>query len=149
MAKIAFAILGMSLMLNFATGLLLGLVPEFQADVTISGAYTYDEGYSNSFVNGLEQEVKPSGGAVEDKGSALWRVLDMINIGFISKIFQYVLNYLYGFVKFIGIMLSGLLAPDMWRMLFSSGTGIFYIIMHIVYITAGISVWTGRDLSGR
>jgi len=148
MAKIAFAILGFSLMLNFATGLMFELIPEFAIDATLSG-YTYDSAHSSNFVDGLEDEVRPSGGAVEDKGSALWRVLDMINIGFITKIFEYVLNYLYGFIKFMGIMLSGLLTPSMWNMLFSDLTGVFYVIMHIVYVTAGIAMWTGRDLSGR
>jgi hypothetical protein len=149
MAKIAFAILGFSLMLNFATGLMFELIPEFNTDISLSGTYKYNDGHSDNFVNGLEGEVRPSGGAVEDKGSALWRVLDMINIGFITKIFEYILNYLYGFVKFIGLIMQPILSPSMWSMLFSELTGIFYLIMHIVYITAGISAWTGRDLSGR
>jgi len=149
MAKVAFAILGISLMLNLATGLVFDIIPEFNTFIDLTDKYTYDEHGSDLFVGGLKNEVRPSGGAVEDKGSALWRVLDMINIGFITKFFQYIINYLFGFVKFLGIMLGGWLEPGMWKFLFSPLIGVLYDIMWIVYIIAGFSAWTGRDISGR
>jgi len=148
MAKVAFAILGISIMLNLSTGLLLEFIPGLST-VDVATQYQYDASGTDDFVVPLQDELQPSGGPVEDQGSAIWRVLDMINIGFITKLLKNVKTYLYGFVIFLGTALQPLLEPSTYDFLFKSGTGVLYILMTLIYVIAGFSFWTSREISGR
>ena len=148
MAKIAFAILGFTIMLNLATGLLFTLIPEFDV-AGINSRFEYDSGAHETFTGNLEHDLRPSGGPVEDAGNAIWRILDMINIGFINNLLSGVQTYLFGFIKFLGIAMAPLLSAEMWILLFEPFVGIFYVINTLIYIVAGFSLWTNKDISGR
>lgn len=147
MAKIAFAILGFSMMLNMATGLLFTLIPGFENGI-LENQYISSDNYTTTFTDPLEKQIKPSGGAVEDKGSAIWRILDMINVGFISKFVMSVNSYLFGFINLLAITFAPILSKEMFGMLFVT-PGYLYICMTIVYLAAAFGMWTGRDISGR
>jgi len=148
MAKIAFAILGLTLMLNLATGMVFTLVPELDVP-EYNTKYTYNATASTLFVDPLEKELQPSGGPVESYGDSIWRVLDMINIGFINNFLSGIQNYLFGFIKFLGIALQPLLTETMFALLFKPFVGLFYVIISIIYVIGGFSLWTGKDISGR
>jgi len=148
MAKnLAFALMGFGLMLNFACGVMFTLIPTFGADTTLTTNFKYEQGYDDTFTVGMEQEIRPSGGAVEDKGSAIWRVLDMINIGFIAKLGTLIKNYIFGFIKLLGLIVGPLLSPEMNLLLFTGPVPIMYAIMSIVYVTGMFSLWTNRFIS--
>ena len=148
MGKVALMILGISLMLNLASGLVFEVVPEFGNDPEIATIYgDYDVNDGDLFINTMEEEVRPSGGALEDSGDSIWRVFDMINVGQISKFSSTVKNYLYGFVKFLNLIVGPYLTPNVADFLFGT-FGAMYVIMTIIYIAALFTLWTNRSITG-
>lgn len=148
MSKVAFSILGIILFINLASGLMFEIIPGFAADPEIATVYgDYDTSDTDLFINTMKEEVRPSGGALESSGDSIWRVFDMINVGQISKFSSTIENYLFGFVKFLKLIVGPYLSPNVSDFLFGT-FGAFYVIMTILYIVALFGLWTNRSITG-
>ena len=129
-----------SIMLNFAVGVMFNVIPAF--DISMSGGLEYDEMYADSFQSGMNSSVVPQGG-LEDKGNSIYRVLDMMNIGFLGRFISTVDKYMFGFIKMMESMLGGSMETGLRTMIF----GAFRILITIGYIVGAWWLWTGKDLS--
>ncbi len=145
--NVVFKILVFSILLNFSVGIMLAAIPAFKESPEYSGGLYFNESYASSFTGSLEGDVTPSG-ELEDAGNAIYRVLDMMNIGFIAKFLLAVKQYLYGFIVLLDITLGGLLEPPVRNILFKPPTGIFYVLITIGYIIGAFYLWTGKSLFG-
>jgi len=153
--NIAFKIMAFSIMMNIATGMMMDAIPIYKYHDNSSllrGNLNYDSIYDDTFTSALEGEVNPSG-VMEDKGNLIYRVLDMINLGFVYKILSTIMEYLFGFINMLKNILGPYIMedlPGLYAFLFgigaTAGKGILYVVMSIVYIYAGIYLWTGKDL---
>ena len=86
------------------------------------------------------------GGVMEDKGNLIYRVLDMMNIGFIFNFLKTVDTYLFGFVVMLSNMFGGLIYAEsttLYNMIFG---GLRSVIL-IGYILGAFRLWTGKDLT--
>ena len=137
--KTIFKLMIFSIMLNFAVGIMLVAIPAFNIGDT--GGLSYDATYSDSFVNHMNDTIKPSG-VVEDAGDAIYRVLDMIGLGFIHKIISAVDKYMFGFVNMLQAMFGGVMSETLRSMLF----GAMKTMITIGYILGAWVLWTGRSL---
>jgi hypothetical protein len=147
MRKLALIIIGFTMFLNFASGLIYLAVPAFNEYSEISnGLNYYDASLTDEFTSTMKDEVKPSGGVIEDKGGSIWRVFDMINIGIIAKFQLVIEKFLFGFVDFLALIFSGMLAADVYTFIFGR-VGLLRICVVIIYIIALVGLWTGRDIT--
>jgi len=126
-------------MLNFAVGIMLQAIPAF--DIEDMGGLRYDDVYAEPFVNEMNQTINPSG-LLEDRGDAIYRVLDMIGLGFIYKIITAINTYMFGFINMMQAMFGGAMSEGLSNMIF----GAFKVIITIGYIFGAWALWTGRSL---
>lgn len=137
--KVVFKLMIFSIMLNFAVGIMLAVIPAF--DIGNTGGLTYDSSFSNDFTGGMNQTIQPAG-LLEDRGDAIYRVLDMIGLGFIHKIITAVDKYMFGFVLMLEGMFSGPMGAELSGFIF----GILRVMITIGYILGAWVLWTGRSL---
>ncbi len=147
-----FKVMAFSIVINFAIGIMMTAIPAFGDDPSTMGGMSYDSNYSSAFVGEMNQSITPSG-VLEDKGNAIYRVLDMMNIGFISRFLESIRNYIFGFVKLLDNMIGGYLDPidsvdrPVRTILFGNFPfGILYVLMTIGYIYGAWVLWTGKSL---
>ena len=139
-ANTIFKLMIYSIMLNFAVGILAIAVPGFTLEYR--GGLSYNETYSGDFVGGMNGTVTPSGNLV-DEGDAIYRVLDTLNLGFISRFIQTVDQYLFGFIQVLEALFGGLLGDALRQMIFGS----LRVILTIGYMIGAWKLWTGKDIS--
>ena len=138
-------------MLNFAIGIMMTAIvdtngdPIFTPESGLMGGASYNETYHDTFQTQMEKGIDPSG-VLEDKGNAVYRVLDMMNIGFIVRILETIKQYIFGFIKLLDNVIGGTLDPALRTFLFGWPFGALYIIMTIGYIVGAWSLWTDKDL---
>ena len=137
-----FKLMIFSILLNFSVGLMSVAIPAF-GDADTNRLPDYDSSYADGFIGEMNGTITPSG-LVEDKGNAIYRVLDMLNIGFIAKILNVVDQYLFGFVNVLQRMFGDIMAENLSVFVF----GIIKGIMTIGYILGAWSLWTGKDIQG-
>ena len=145
--KIIFKIMAFSIMLNIAIGMMMTMFPlVFGGSLNPNvGKLYYENGSIDTINNGMRQPISPNG-LLEDKGNNIYRVLDMIGIGYISKILQYVDKYTFGFVNLLKAMFYDYLDIGMARFLFGPPVGLLKTLMIFGYIIGGIFMWTGKSL---
>jgi len=141
-----FKIMAFSLVFNFAIGIMLTAIPAFDVNANAKGL-VYDSSYSDGFTTVLETDINPSS-TLEDKGNEIYRVLDMMNLGFIQKFLQTVTQYTHGFIKFLDVLFGDSMDTQTRSLLFGNGLGILYHLMTIGYILGAWTMWTGKDLTG-
>ena len=112
MTNIIFRLIVYSLIFNIASGIILTAVPAFISATNINstsgeGGITYTINKSSGFLE-LTDAVNPSGN-LEDKSSAIDRLLDTIGIGYIKKFLNVIDTYLYGFATVLNNMFGGYL----------------------------------------
>jgi len=134
-----------SIMLNFAIGIMIAAIPIFDTDPSTRGGLNYNAEGATEFTGEMEKTVTP-GGELTDAGNEIYRVLDMLNIGFIQRIINAVKQYAFGFIKLLDVMLGGYLEPGLYQLLFGWPIGILYNIMLFGYIIGAWALWTGKDL---
>jgi len=135
-----------SIMLNFATGIMIQAIPAFDANPGSRMGLTYSETYADDFTAGPLNNTIAPGGVMEDKGNLIYRVLDMMNIGFIFNFLKTVDTYLFGFVFVLSNMFGGYIyaeSPALYNMIFG---GLRSIIL-VGYILGAFRLWTGKDLT--
>ena len=153
-----FKLMAFSIMLNFAVGIMLVAVVDKDGesvfDIGDSGGLSYDDNYTSGFV-GLEKDLNPSS-VVEDSGNALYRLLDTLTLGFISKFLNTIDNYMFGFINMLKALFdSGLRAqnPTLANMLFGNpnllNVGVLKSLLTVAYIIGAFSLWTGKNLDDK
>lgn len=139
-----FKLIVFSIMLNFAVGIMLNTIVDNDGNdvfnISNTGGLTYDSGYGAEFQTELNTTVNPSG-VLEDKGNAIYRLLDTINLGFIAKFIEAVDKYMFGFINMLKAMFGGALG-DSGDFLF----GILKGVITIGYILGAWYLWTGKSL---
>jgi hypothetical protein len=136
-------------MLNFAVGIMFEAIPAFKDDPSTSGGLIYDADFSGNFVTGLNGTISPSG-ELEDKGDAIYRVLDTIGLGFIKRWVDTVTQYTHGFVKLLELVLGPHLNDGLVAILFTGlggQSGILYSLVTIGYIVGAWILWTGKSIN--
>ncbi len=145
-----------SIMLNLAAGLMMVAVVDVKGDPvfdnTAKGGVAFDgKNYSTTFQTELEKSIQPAG-SIDDKGDQIYRVLDMMSLGFIYRFLEMVDRYMFGFISILDNMLGPDLTEGTREILFGhkhnedDGFGLFKIILTISYILMGISLFTGKDV---
>jgi len=138
-------------MLNFAIGIMMTAIVDadgnsiFTPESGRMGGTNYNETYQNTFKIEMEKGIDPSG-VLENQGNAIYRVLDMMNIGFIARILETIKQYIFGFIKLLDNVVGGYLSSSVRTLLFNWPFGILYILMTIGYIYGAWVLWTDKDL---
>lgn len=140
--NILFKLVFFSIALNFAMGL---MSTAFGIDVSTlgTGMSVYDNNVSADFNASMSRNIEPSG-TVENKGNALFRILDMLTIGWFHNIMNAVDKYMFSFINLMAQIFNGSVIGE------STHTAIFNILkaaMAILYGVAAFYLWTGRSLT--
>lgn len=99
----------------------------------------------------FSSSVSPEG-EIEDRAMASFRLLDMIGLGWISKIINTINNYLYGLIHFLDAMFGRpMLAgnPGLYKILFGVNgpvlsLGALHILFTIGYAVAVFEIFSNR-----
>jgi len=150
--NMVFKVIAFSLMLNFAIGIMIQAVPAFNENSLLRAGLEYDNDSTAPFVGDMEKNVSPTGD-LDDAGDALYRVLDMMNIGMLVRFLNTIKQYLFGFIQLLEITIGGLLDVPVRNLLFGdpdamTSQGILYIFMTIGYIIGAWYLWSGKNVVG-
>lgn len=134
MGNMIFKIIMFSVCLNFATGLMIQVLPEIgnnpQYNPNVQ-SYNVD---NNNFINNMNQTIDPT----TDSSNTFFRLIDSLNIGLIAKLLNTINLYLYGFIEFLGLIFP-----------FSDAILIiFKTMLTISYIIGAFWLWTGKNITG-
>jgi len=153
MANIMAKIVMFSILLNLAAGITMMAAVDADGNkifdrTSTSGFYSNNtDEYSDTFQTELEKSIQPAG-SIDDKGDQIYRVLDMMSLGFIYRFVKVVDNYMFGFIDILDSIIGPFLATDVRSKLFGTGGGfgVFKIMLTISYILMGIKLFTGKDV---
>lgn len=148
-----------SILLNLAGGITLTAIVDSNGDrvfdETAQGGYVYGgEDYSEDFQIELEKDIQSSGN-LEDKGDQIYRVLDLMSLGFIYKFIKVVDKYMFGFINILDNTIGQYLQGETRGILFGNSNdndlipnsfGAFKLIITIAYILMGIKLFTGNNV---
>jgi len=141
-----FKIMVFSILLNFAVGIMLNTIVDKDGNdvfsLGTSGGLNYDDAYGADFQGELNSTVSPSG-VLEDKGNAIYRILDTLNLGFIAKLILAAEKYMFGFVN----MLYSIFAPKLGEESASFIFGVMKAIIGIGYALGAWYLWTGKSIN--
>jgi hypothetical protein len=141
-----FRLIFFNIFLNIGVGIMLITVPAFR--YYESGGFQLGniQYYTNSttqFVDAMNGSVAP-GGSLQNQGDTIYRVLDMINLGFVAKFLNIMKYGLFGFWELLEGMLGGMMSTDQRLLIFGTLKG----ITTIGYALGAFWMWTGRSFSG-
>jgi hypothetical protein len=130
------------LCLNFAIGVL-ALIPglDLTQQPQLQGGLVYTSGYSENFTTILGENPN-----VQNDVSSGWfnSILDIVGLGFISRILDVLNQYLYGFLSQLLIPIFGPYLPEtLASIIFTTG----YTVITILYIFGAISLFINKDLT--
>jgi ABC-type uncharacterized transport system fused permease/ATPase subunit len=145
--SLIFKILYFTIALNFATGFIMQLVPEFNYHANIDThsemmGLSYNETYSDDFTTGMNDTINPQQ-TITDASSGFFQLLNKIGLGFIANIITVVDQYMYGFVNLIYSLFAGYLPSGLATMIHVA----LYGMMTFAYIMAAFSLWTGKEVN--
>ena len=163
MNKTIFHLVLFSLLLNIATGIMTVLVVDVDGHQVFTQqdkalVPVYDSSGNAFFMTQANQKINPAG-VTEDKGNLVFRLLDLVGLGFINQILTIVYHYLYGFVN----LLNSLFGPwlinnkDLYTLLFglnlTIGSGYVPVggllngIITLGYVTGMWELWTNKSIT--
>lgn len=90
----------------------------------------------------LGDEIQASG-ELEDKGDQIYRVLDVMGLGFVIKFFDFIETYMYGIISMLQAIIGPYLDEDISKLIF----GTLRWAMTILYIIAFITIITGKVIA--
>jgi len=140
-----FAMVGFFLVLNLATGFMMNHIPVFQSNPIYTGGMYYNETASNPFVNNMRVGTNPQT-VMTQTDNLFYRVLDMMNLGFIILIIESIGSYIYGVVNLFAIIFAYLLAPATFNFIFSYPLGVAYVMVDIAYVYGLWMLFTKDDV---
>ena len=138
------------LCVNVAIGAMYIMIHEMKNIVLIEANLDYIA-EDSQWVEGLNTSVNPSG-VLEDRGNAIYRLLDSINLGFIARLLDLLQTGMFGFENLLRGIFDGPMRadnPTMANYWFGTPTTNFGIIKGLTIILYGItaiSFWTGKDM---
>lgn len=139
-----FKIMVFSILVNLAVGIMLNTIIDKNGnnvfDISNTGGLIYNAEYGDEFNAEMNSTVNPSG-VLEDKGNAIYRVLDTLNLGFIAKFLEAVDKYMFGFINMLRAMFGGALG-DNSNFIF----GGLKSVISIGYMLGAWYLWTGKSL---
>jgi len=135
-----------ALLLNFSLGIMSIAVPKFAEDPTVRSGLNYNDSYGNFFIGEMESQNNLAS-EMEDQGNLIYRVLDLMSLGFIQRFVDTVKQYLYGVIYLFDKLLGSSLDSEMYTLLFNNGLGLLYGIMTVIYIVTVFWLWTGRKVN--
>jgi len=144
--KTAFKIMAFSLMLNIAAGIMLIALPFFDNNPQFSGGLTYDSTAGQDFNNAMGATINPQSD-LQDAGEQSYRVLDLLNIGFLERLIQSIDNLFYGFINIMRNVFGPYLETEMRTFLFGPPVGVLKTMMTLVYIISALWMWTGKTIN--
>ena len=157
MSNVAFKLVFFTFMLNIATGLVFATMPFLNdgSDLSMAmrGDLDYKSEYADQLVTDMNGSLNPSGLA-EDRGDEIYRVIDIIGLGFIQRAYNWLMDYLCGFVVLLESLTRGYfvgeLAP-LGEFLFhrtsgGSPVGALHLITVVMYVLAAFQLVSGRNL---
>ena len=140
-----FKLMLFSIMINFATGIMMTVVVDSSGNQVFNPAnrmgLDYAENYTFQFTSEMNNTIQPTGD-LEDKGNMMYRILDKLNLGFISKFLQLVDRYMFGFAQILENIFGGILGETLRLMVF----GMMRALMTIGYVMGALALWTGREI---
>ena len=140
-----FKLMLFSIMINFATGIMMTVVVDANGNPVFDPAnrmgLDYAENYTFQFTSEMNNTIQPTGD-LEDKGNMMYRILDKLNLGFISKFLQLVDRYMFGFVQILDNIFGGILGETLRSMIF----GMIRILITVGYVMGALALWTGREV---
>ena len=149
--NVIFKLMLFSIVLNLATGIMIEAItmtdPDTGEQVKIfdrpeyRSGLDYDGQYTDGFTGQLNQSITPDG-AVEDRGNAIYRVLDTLNLGFVERFLNAVDTYMFGFLNILDNIIISRMAPELGSFLM----GLFKTLLTIGYIVGAWVMWTGKDI---
>jgi len=131
-------------MLNFGMGLMIHIFPQFSdtSSDTSSVFVTYNQTYADDFQETITGNVTP-GSQLQDQSNAIYRVLDVVNLGFIARFGEIVHQYMFGSYYVLQNIFGSHITPK------SLSDFIFNTLYTIIGIVYGIGLWylwTNKDL---
>ena len=96
----------------------------------------------NSTTRELSEAVRASG-QLEDKGNQVYRVLDVMGLGFIMRLYDFVTLYMYGPVSMLEAIIGPMLEPDVKEVTFNTMRWAVFIL----YIVAFISIVANKKIA--
>jgi hypothetical protein len=103
----------------------------------------------------MEKTINPSGN-LDDASDQIYRVLDMMSLGFIYKFFNIIDDYMYGIVNMLETIIGPMLNEDTRLIMFGNQNdndlipnsfGALKAIISLGYVLFGISLFTGKDIT--
>jgi hypothetical protein len=164
MMRNIFKLILFTLVLNLATGIMsvaivdangnqvfqlqdMARVPTYDAGGTaaLTGSYTIVNGTAK--YSQQDQTVKP-GATADTSGNIVFRLLDLVGLGFINKILTAIDTYLFGFVNVMYVMFGQYMAPALRDMLFPTDffPGILKTLIMIGYVLGAFELWTNKTI---
>ncbi len=144
--NLVFKLMLFSIVLNFATGIMLVAIVDANGNsiftLNNTGGLTYNETYAEGFTVGLNSTIDPGYG-IEEQGNWFDRVLDKLGLGIIRRLLNTIDKYMFGFVQVLDGLFGGSLDSATRTIMF----GGFRIMITVGYIIGAIWLWTGKSLT--
>ena len=160
MMRNIFKLILFTLVLNIATGIMsvaivdsngnqvfqsqdMARVPQYDSN----GAAMLTGSYNNGTFSQQDQTVNP-GGLADTSGNIVFRLLDLVGLGFINKILTAIDYYLFGFINFMNTLFGQYMAPALHSLLFPTyyTPGLLKTLIMIGYIMGAFELWTNKTL---
>jgi len=162
MMRNIFKLVLFTFMLNIATGIMsvaitdiagnqvfqsedMARVPVYDSAGTakLTGSYNV----ANGTFSEQDQTINP-GGIADTSGNIVFRLLDLIGLGFINNILKTIDYYLFGFVNFMHNMFGQYMNTALHDLLFPTDyfPGILKTLIMIGYAFAAFELWTNKTL---
>lgn len=161
MGSVIVKLLIFSILINLSAGIMMYAVVDNNGDRifdnTAQSGYVYGDGTKLEDMNTeLEKTINPAG-SIDDKGDQIYRVLDMMSLGFTYRFFTTLDDYIYGFINIIQNVFGRFLEPEVESLLFGESTsgagttsthniGLLKTVLTLCYILMGITLFTGKDV---
>jgi hypothetical protein len=151
--KAIFTIVIFSIVLNIATGIMSVAVTDFDGNQVFATQDkarlpSYQENGTDYFVSTQNSSVNPAG-VTEDKGNLVFRLLDLISLGFINRMIAAIDYYLFYWVNFLDKIFGQFMNNALHEILFGIPElklGVLKILTSFVYIIAAFELWTNKQV---
>jgi hypothetical protein len=166
MMRNVFKLILFTLVLNIATGLMsvaitdtagnqvfsssdMGSVPQYDPNgaSVLTGTYTTDNTTNKTGFSQEDQTVSP-GATADTSGNIVFRLLDLVGLGFINKLLTAIDYYLFGFVNFMDALFGQYMVPSLHSLLFPTyyTPGLLKTLIMLGYVLGAFELWTNKTI---
>jgi len=145
--NLAFKLLIFTFALNLATGIMTYAIVDGAGNPIFNESWIgtglkYNESMTTTFEDGMERDVNPSTGEIQDSGDASYRILDMVGLGFVGRFLTTIDTFMFGFLNVLKSLFLPLLKEPVTGIVFGMMKG----IISIAYILGAWALFTGKDI---